>query len=127
MFLPGGKQTSKLEDKFSDESLVGTSEGVVRARTIRRLPPAQRGDKDLLLAKRGVLWKPVPGVEDDSVPAVVNISARAVVPLTSLPPPAEPRTPVQSDHAECTSGETRSWGSMASRKVVQAAARRSTT
>ena len=77
--MPGDKRMSKLDDKFlpgiflgltlkSDESLVGTPEGVVRARTIRRLPPAERGDKELLQAIRGTVWKPVPTEEGDFDP-----------------------------------------------------------
>ena len=80
----------------SDESLVGTPAGVVRARTIRRLPPAERGDKELLMAIRGTVWRPVPADEGDEIPAVVSIRAPAVVPASALPAPQEPRVPVQT-------------------------------
>ena len=57
-FLPGGKRSSGLTDKFStgvylgptlrsDELLVATQLGVVRARTVKRPPELQRRNKEL--------------------------------------------------------------------------------
>ena len=69
-------------------------EGIARARTLRRLPPAQHGDEELLLAVRGTVWTPVPTEEGNAVPAVVSLSAPAVAPSSALPQPLEPPDPV---------------------------------
>jgi hypothetical protein len=105
MYLPGGKRASRLEDKFfegiflgfsmrTDEALVGTRDGVVRARTIRRLGPAQRGEKELLNAIKGVVWKPVPSSAADVIPVV--IMADPVVGPVALP--LEPEAHVPGPH-----------------------------
>ena len=76
----------------TDESLVGTRDGVVRARTIRRLAPGQRGDKELLDAIKVVVRKPVPSSEADVIPVV--IMADPVVGPGALPPEPEVHVPV---------------------------------
>ena len=111
MYLPGGKRASRLEDKFlpgiyfgqalrMDESLIGTQNGVVRARTLRRLPEGDRQDRELLLSVKGSIWKPVPADEtQEEAPARIFLPAPVVVAASlpdSLPPrvsaaPGEPR------------------------------------
>ena len=102
MYLPGGKRASRLEDKFlpgiylgqslrTDESLIGTSNGVVRARTVRRLPEGDRKDRELLLSVKGSLWKPVPADETlDEAPARIHLPVPMAV-AAALPDPLPPR------------------------------------
>jgi hypothetical protein len=75
LYLEAGKLKSQLQDRWhegiflgvqdrSDEVLVGTREGVFKARTLRRLDGVQRRDPDLVKSLRGVPWQPVPGEEN---------------------------------------------------------------
>ena len=52
----------------SDEAIIGTTGGVVKARTIRRLPKDQRWDQALINNLRGTPRRPIPGVESDHIP-----------------------------------------------------------
>ena len=66
----------------SNEYKLGTSEGIVKARTIRRLPPGQRADADGFSKLVGTPWKPVPGAVEGDVEireAVVRVEAPPVV------------------------------------------------
>ena len=81
--MPAGKRGSKL-DKYvegiflgiverSSEIYVGTAAGVVRGRSLRRRPPSERSNKELLLAVRGTPWCAVPGSPSiDEVPVIVD-------------------------------------------------------
>ena len=93
MYLMAGKQPSRLMDRWfeglclgvqdrSDEVLIGTRDGVVKARTVRRLDDVQRRDASLVREMRGTPWEPVPGdpAEDAAVPvAVVPLGQAAMV------------------------------------------------
>ena len=57
----------------SDEAIIGTSGGTVKARTIRRLPKDKRWDPDMINTLRGSPRRPVPGVESDHVPTDTQI------------------------------------------------------
>ena len=49
----------------TEEHLIGTKDGVVRARSIRRLPASDRFDKELYENFKGVPWRPRgPGTEN---------------------------------------------------------------
>ena len=52
----------------SDEAIIGTDPGAVKARTARRLPKEQRWDADAINRLRGSPRRPVPGVESDHLP-----------------------------------------------------------
>ena len=52
----------------SDEDLIGTPHGVVRARTVRRLPEDQRRDGDYLRSIRGTPREPIPGRTSTRIP-----------------------------------------------------------
>ena len=81
LFLPAGKRTSKLATRWvpgiylgfrddADEFYVGTESGdVLRARSVKRLTPAQRGNAQLVMNITGVPWKPVAGqgAQDESI------------------------------------------------------------
>ena len=61
----------------SDESIVGTPNGVIKAKTVRRLPEEQRWCAEDVLSMRGVQSNPVPGVGGDHVPVDVVGSRNA--------------------------------------------------
>ena len=49
-----------IQDR-SDECIVLTKDGATKARTLRRRPPSQRFQKELLEAVKGTPWEPTPG------------------------------------------------------------------
>ena len=51
----------------SDEILVASSEGIRKARTIRRLPEEERWNKEQILAVRATPLQPNPGSSDDRI------------------------------------------------------------
>ena len=78
MYLAAGKLKSKLSDRWceglflgvqdrSDEVVIGTGDGVVKARTIKRLDGVQRADSNLLKTMRGLPWEPVPANVDGEI------------------------------------------------------------
>jgi len=82
----------------SDEVLVGTRDGVFKARTVRRLDDLQRRDAALAREMRGMPWEPIPGEpsEEGAVPAaIVRVAAGLVVPAAELPAPLEPQVPAR--------------------------------
>ena len=99
MYLKAGKQKSRLEDRWleglflgvqdrSDEVVVGTRDGVYKARTVRRLDPVQRRDAALAREMRGLPWEPIPGEpsEGGEIPAaMIRVVADPVVPAAELP------------------------------------------
>ena len=76
----------------SNEVVVGTPHGVVKARSVRRLPPLQRKNVELVNALQGVPWQPDPKSGDDRIR--VRISAEPVVADADLPPPVLPQGPI---------------------------------
>ena len=58
----------------SDEAIIGTDQGAVKARTIRRLPKEQRWDAEAINRLRGSPRRPVPGVESDHLPTDTAVS-----------------------------------------------------
>ena len=102
-YLPVGKRQSRLTDRWlpglflglkegSDELYVGTSAGVMRARSVKRMPEEQRADPEMVRGLKGVTWRPIPGAPadgDDAPPAAVKIVAGQVVPDDQLPPVPE--------------------------------------
>ena len=91
-WLPAGKRKSTLDMKWqegiylgivrrSDESLVGMTDGVVKARSIRRMTTDNRSDAQLFNSIRGTPWQPVPGKSSADVPTTTRIFLPAVVPM----------------------------------------------
>ena len=71
----------------TSELLIGTSQGVVKARSLRRRPPEERGNRKLLEALQGVPWEPVPGkVGEVQIP--VAIYAEPIVGQVTFQDPA---------------------------------------
>jgi len=69
LYRQPGTHRAKLQDQWrpgiwlgkdtnADEHLVGTSSGVYKVRSIRRLPPSQQHNKELLLQLSGTPWSP---------------------------------------------------------------------
>ena len=86
MYLkPGTRGTHKFDPRWecgcwlgvkseTGEIIVGTSEGVVKARDFKRLgSPAERWDKNAVLSIRGTPWEPIPGRSDDAIPSRVHL------------------------------------------------------
>ncbi len=108
MYLAAGKQKSRLLDRWheglflgvqdrSNEVVIGTRDGVVKARAIKRLDGVQRRGVDLLKTMRGLPWELVPGdVDGELVVAMaierrvlpVRVVADPVVATGDLPPAA---------------------------------------
>ena len=65
-------QTAELDSKFlpgvwlglekkTNETKIGTSSGVIRARTVKRRPISERWNKELIFTVVGTPWNPAPG------------------------------------------------------------------
>ena len=108
LYVETGKLRSQLQDRWhegiflglqdrSDEVLVGTREGVFKARTLRRLDGVQRRDPELLKGLRGLPWQPVPGSEDAGEVAAagqvqpVYVANEPLAEPAELPPPVVPK------------------------------------
>ena len=56
----------------AEEVLIGTRKGVVKCRTVKRLPESQRWDPALVHEMKGTTWCPVPGYKSDHVPVEID-------------------------------------------------------
>ena len=56
----------------TEEVFIGTPAGVVKCRTIKRLPEENRWDAKLLNTMQGTTWQPVPGYKSDHVPVEID-------------------------------------------------------
>ena len=86
MYMPAqtaAGKLDKLDDRYrdgiflgmrlrSDEILVGTAEGVVKARSVCRHPEGKQWDKDFAASVKGIPRQPVPGFDSDHVPATLG-------------------------------------------------------
>ena len=61
----------------TEENLIGTTNGVIKCRTVNRLSETDAWDPVLLSQMRGVPWNPVPGKDDIRIP--VDITEEGVV------------------------------------------------
>ena len=57
----------------SGETLIGTREGVIKVRTIRRKAGAARSSKELMDAVKGTPWEPVPGRHSTGIPVKIGV------------------------------------------------------
>ena len=57
----------------SDENIIGTPEGVVKARTVRRRPFDEAWNAEAIISMRGTLEFPVPGRKSDHIPSDVHL------------------------------------------------------
>ena len=66
----------------SGEIIIGTPEGVVKARDFKRLPSLEeRWNFETICAVQGTPWEPVPGRSGDSLPVRVHIAEEGSVPV----------------------------------------------
>ena len=108
LWLEPGKPKSRLTDRWlegifvglhddSDEILVATENGVLKARTAKRLSPEDGRDGPLVNRVVGLPWRAVPSMQeegDDTIPAAaVRIEADKVVPEGDLPEKVEEKEP----------------------------------
>ena len=103
--------------------LVGTPNGVVKVNCIKRLPKNQAKDPELLKSIRGYPWRLTPGdVQNEPGEVPTMVASEPVVPEDELPPRLPRERGRQKLHpGGCTSGETSSCGSTASRRAAEAA------
>ena len=60
----------------TEEVFIGTRKGVVKCRTVQRLPEDERWDTKLLHEMQGTTWQPVPGYKSDHVPVEIDHEGR---------------------------------------------------
>ena len=77
--IHGKKGEPKMEEGIwlgingrTEEVFVGTERGVVKCRTIKRLPTDKCWDPGLLHKMQGTTWQPVPGYKSDHVPVEID-------------------------------------------------------
>ena len=74
-------------DMHTNEVIIGTSRGVVKAKSVRRRPLAERFDAEALNTMKGLPWEPVPGVDSEEIPIDIPIGEpRVEGPLPPVPP-----------------------------------------
>ena len=56
----------------TEETLIGTTKGVVKCRTVRRLPEDKCWDGELIDKMQGTTWQPVPGYRSDHIPVEID-------------------------------------------------------
>ena len=62
----------------TEETIVGTTRGVVKCRTISRLAQNERWNKDMVLGMRGVPWETIPGKRSMHIPVEISEDGREV-------------------------------------------------
>ena len=68
----------------SNEAFIGTADGVIKTRSIRRKAGDQRWDKELFNSIKGTPWEPIPGRNTIEVPISVRIPEedKVIIPKT---------------------------------------------
>ena len=64
----------------TQETLIGTDVGVVKCRTVNRLPDNERWNAKQVLCMKGAPWEPVPGKADRRVPVAIDSRGNGVQP-----------------------------------------------
>ena len=95
-------------DLRTGEILVGTSSGIVRARTVKRRPEPERWSAEQAFAVRGVPWQPTPGIDSDQMPTAVRRPPPAGDPDAPIPPCTEPGH--MARRAKLTKGDFEQFG-----------------
>ena len=68
----------------SDEVVIGTTERVVKARTVHRMPVGQRGDAAYAKSIRGVPWQPNPAEAAEGEPLGMAQARIVSVPMVAV-------------------------------------------
>ena len=91
-WLYGGTAGSGWETERSGESIIGTKDGCIKVRSIRRTPDGDRWGGEEWKAMTGVPWEAVPGHPDR------ELKSRVIMPRTDIqavPEPVEPERQVR--------------------------------
>ena len=75
--------------RSSNEHVIGTPDGVIRAYTVKRLDSQERWDSALLSKVRGTPQQPDPGKPGQRVPIRVNFDPPAAGAAPPQPPPPD--------------------------------------
>ena len=59
---------------------MGTNEGTVKARSVRRKPWSSRWNLEDINNIKGAPWGPVPGDEEEEVPTVIRLGDETIIP-----------------------------------------------
>ena len=59
---------------------MGTSQGTVKARSVRRRPQKERWNSEEIRGIKGAPWAPVPGEDHEEVPVVIRVGDEAIIP-----------------------------------------------
>ena len=73
----------------TEEVLVGTSEGTVKARSVRRKPWSSRWNLEDINNIKGAPWRPVPGEENEEVHVAIQIGDEGIIPPRPRQEPEE--------------------------------------
>ena len=80
----------------TNECIIGTSEGTVKARDFKRIADREkRWDAELIKSLKGTPWQPIPGRNDDALPVRVRLSEEQHVILPSPENLAAPRPEIR--------------------------------
>ena len=76
-------------ERGTNEAKIGTTSGVIRARTVRRRPEEERWSAQAIRSTRGVPWEPVPGAtsKDVSTAAIVPEAPDKDAVIVEMPAP----------------------------------------
>ena len=77
--MPGGGKEYGWESETAVEIIVGTAEGCIKVRSIRRRPEGERWNKEEWHGMRGVPWEAVPGHPDRELKSKVILPRAAPV------------------------------------------------
>ena len=64
------------EKTWAEEVFVGTKDGVIKCRTVQRLPGSDKRGPGFIKATKGTAWRPVPGSGADRVPVEIKTDGR---------------------------------------------------
>ena len=64
----------------TEETIIGTKDGIVKCRTVNRILEDQRWNRDLLLGIKGTPWMPVPRVKGDHIPVEIKEDGSSTTP-----------------------------------------------
>ena len=56
----------------TEEVLIGTRQGVVKCRTVTRLPDGEKWRADVIESMKGLPWEPVPGRQSATIPVAIQ-------------------------------------------------------
>ena len=118
--LSADDNRNKLESKWdegvwlghargSSEVLIGTIEGVVRARTIKRRPEDERWNAEAILNMAGTPARPNPQAPGHDIPVHISIHVPEVSEVPGEPPPARVETEPRRTYLKARDFQKHGW------------------